>query len=163
MANTILDCTGSPAFLWLLCLGYVWFLLNNVAASGTGAVPIQVLTGSTNDISPLLYFRWYEPIYYKLDDSDFPLDSREKCSRLFGVVEHVGHAMTFKILTNDTWKIIYHSNIHSALDPKSRNLRMDPLNDDPILDPIIKSRQGHAPSDSLKGESSNTYADCGPK
>jgi hypothetical protein len=148
MANTILDRTGSPAFLWLLCLGYVCFLLNNVAASGTGAVPIQVLTGSTNDISPLLYFRWYEPVYYKLDDSDFPSDSREKCGRWVGVAEHVGHTMTFKILTDDTRKIIYRSNIRSALDPKSRNLRMDPLNDDPILDPIIKSRHDHAHSDS---------------
>jgi hypothetical protein len=32
MANTILDHTGSSAFLWLLCLGYVCFLLNNVAS-----------------------------------------------------------------------------------------------------------------------------------
>ena len=62
MANTILDHTGSPPFLWLLCLGYVCFLLNNVATSRTGIVPIQTLTGSTNYISPLLYFRWYEPV-----------------------------------------------------------------------------------------------------
>ena len=149
MANTILDCTCSLAFLWLLCLGYVCFLLNNIAASGTGPVPIQVLTGSTNDISLLLYFCWYEPVYYKLDDSDFPLDCREKCGRWVGIAEHVGHAMTFKILTDDTREIIYHSNIRSALDPKSHNLRMEPLNDDPVLDPIIKSCHDHAPSDSL--------------
>ena len=85
---------------------------------------------------------------YKLDDSDFPLDSCEKRGHWVGVAEHVGHTMTFKILTDDTRKIIYRSNIRSALDPKSRNLRMDPLNDDPILDPVIKSRQNHAPSDS---------------
>ena len=149
MANTILDRTGSPAFLWLLCLGYVCFLLNNVASSSTGTIPIQVLTGSTNDISPLLYFRWYEPVYYKLDDSDFPSDSREKRGRWVGIAEHVGHAMTFKILTDDTRKIIYRSNIRSAVDPKSRNLRMEPLNDDPVLAPIIKSRHDHASSDSL--------------
>ena len=36
---------------------YVCFLLNNVSSGALGgAVPIQVLTGSTNDISPLLYF-----------------------------------------------------------------------------------------------------------
>jgi hypothetical protein len=144
----ILDCTGSPAFLWLLCLGYVCFLLNNVAASGTGPIPIQVLTGSMNDISPLLYFRWYEPVYYKLDDSDFPSDSREKCGRWVGIAEHSGHAMTFKILTDDTRKVIYHSNIRSVLDPKSRNLCMDPLTDDPVLNPILKSHHDHAPSDS---------------
>jgi transposase InsO family protein len=56
LTNTILDRTGSPAFLWLLCLMYVCFLLNNVAAPSHGAVPIQTLNGSTNDISPLLFF-----------------------------------------------------------------------------------------------------------
>ena len=124
------------------------FLLNNVAASSNGTVPIQVLTGSTNDISSLLYFRWYEPIYYKIDDSDFPSDSREKCSHWVGIAEHVGHAMTFKILTDNTRKIIYHSNIRSAVDPKSQNMCMEPLNDDPVLAPIIKSRHDHASSDS---------------
>jgi hypothetical protein len=101
--------------------------------------------------SPLLYFRWYEPVYYKLDDSDFPSDSREKRGWWVGVAENVGHAMTFKILTDDTNKIIYRSNICSALDPKRQNLRMDPLNDDPVLKPIIKSRSD--PDDPPHGES----------
>ena len=140
VTNTILDRTGSPAYLWLLCLMYICFLHNNVAAPNNGAVPIQTLNGSTNDISPLLHFRWYEPVYYKLDDSDFPSDSREKRGRWVGIAENVGHAMTFKILTDDTRKIIYRSNIRSALDTKHQNLRMAPLNDDPVLKPIIKSR-----------------------
>ena len=119
---------------------YVCFLLNNVSSDNlSGAVPIQVLTGSTNDISPLLFFRWYEPVYYNVDDSNFPSDSREKCRRWVGVAEHVGHTMTFKILTDDTRKIIYHSNIRSALDPNSQNLRMDLLNDDKLVQSIIKS------------------------
>jgi hypothetical protein len=88
-------------------------------------------------------------VYYKLDDSDFPSNSREKRGHWVGVAEHVGHAMTFKILMDDTQKIIYRSNICSALDPNSWNLCMDPLNDDPISDPIIKSRQDHAPPDPL--------------
>ena len=130
MANTILDRTGSPAFLWLQCLMYVCFILNNTSSDAlNGAVPLQVLTGSTNDISPLLFFQWYEPVYYKVDDSDFPSSSREQRGRWIGVAEHVGHAMTFKILTDDTQKIIYRSNIRSARDPKSSNLRQDPLND----------------------------------
>jgi hypothetical protein len=57
IANTILDRTGSPASLWLLCLMYVCFLLNNISSAALhGATPLQVLTGSTNDISPLLFF-----------------------------------------------------------------------------------------------------------
>jgi hypothetical protein len=147
LTNVILDRTGSPAYLWLHCLMYVCFLLNNMSsASLHGAVPIQRLTGSTNDISPLLFFRWYEPVYYKLDDSDFPSDSAELRGHWVGISETVGHAMTFKILTDDTKRIIHRSNIRSALDPHSRNLRMDLLNDDKAFTPIIKSRHDAADS-----------------
>ena len=120
---------------------YVCFLLNNTSSQAlNGSVPIQVLTGSTNDISPLLHFRWYEPVYYMVDDSNFPSDSRERRGYWVGVAEHVGHAMTYKILTDDTKKIIYRSNIRSALDPMTRNLRLDPLNDDERIKPIVRSR-----------------------
>jgi hypothetical protein len=68
-----------------------------------------------------------------------------------GIAEHVGHAMTFKILMDNTRKIIYCSNIRSALDPNSQNLRrMDPLNDETPVTPIIsKSRHDSASGDSL--------------
>jgi hypothetical protein len=128
---------------------YLCFLLNNVSsASLHGQTPLQVLTGTTNDISPLLFFRWYEPVYYKVDDSDFPSDFREKRGRWVGIAEHVGHAMTFKILMDNTRKIIYRANIRSVLDPDSRNLCMEPLNDDKVLAPIIKSRHDSDPVDS---------------
>jgi hypothetical protein len=74
-------------------------------------------------------------MFYKLDDSDFPSDSREKHGRWVGIAENVGHAMTLKILMDGTRKIIFRSNIRSALDPNCRNLRMDPLNDDPVMKP----------------------------
>jgi hypothetical protein len=32
MCNTILDCTGAPAYCWLLCLMYVCVVLNNTYA-----------------------------------------------------------------------------------------------------------------------------------
>jgi hypothetical protein len=37
--------------------------------------------------------------------------------------------MTYKILTDDTRRIIHRSNIRSVADPNARNLRLDPLND----------------------------------
>jgi hypothetical protein len=146
--KTILDRTGSPAYLWLLCLMYVCFLLNITSSKDlNGYVPIKVLTGSMNDISPLLNFRWYKPIYYMVDDSNFPLDSHEHRGYWVGVAGHVGHAMTYKILAK---KIIYPSNIWSALDPKSHNLCLDPLNDDERIKPIIKSRTRSDSSDHLE-------------
>jgi hypothetical protein len=132
---------------------YVCFLLNSTSSKAlSGDVPIQVLMGSNKDISPLLQFCWYEPVYYLVDDSPFPSDSRGKCGYFVGITEHVGHAMTFKVLTNDTQKIIYHLNIQLADDSKTHNLHLDPLNDD-ITSPIIRSHhnsshhgEGNVPS-----------------
>jgi hypothetical protein len=82
-----------------------------------------------------------------VDDSPFPSDSWEKRGYFVGITEHVSHAMMFKVLTDDTRKILYCLNIRSAVDLKTRNLRMDPLNDT-VESPIIRSRH----DSSLHGE-----------
>jgi hypothetical protein len=151
VANVVLDRTGLPAYLWLLCLQYVCFILSNTYSDTKGGVPLQLLTGSTNDISPLLFFKWYEPVYYKLDDSDFLSNLKEKRGRWVGVSEHVSHAMTFKVLTDDTNKIIYRSNICTATDPSSQNLHETPLNNSVVS--IIKSRHDSSlPTSQVHGE-----------
>jgi hypothetical protein len=127
MCNTILDHMGAPAYCWLLCLMYVCVVLNNTYAPNIHATPLRMVTGTTNDISQLLYFSFYEPMYYH-NDSPFPSASKECCGRWVGISENVGNFMMFKILTNDTHKIIYRSNLRSACDPNARNLRIDPLN-----------------------------------
>ena len=88
------------------------FVLNHCATPALNyQVPLQVLTGQVPDISLLLAFAWYEPVYYKVDDSSFPSDTVEKRGRFVGVAENVGHIMTFRILTDDTRKIIPRSNV----------------------------------------------------
>jgi hypothetical protein len=79
----------------------------------------------------MLYFSFYEPVYYLVDETTFPSESKELCGRWVGVSENVGHFMTYKILTDDTRQIIHRSNIRSAADPNGRNLRLNPLNDRP--------------------------------
>ena len=44
-----------------------------------------------------------------------------------GIAEHVGHAMTFKVLADDSQRVLFHSAIHSAIAPGEQNLRIDPL------------------------------------
>ncbi len=142
MVNTIMDRTATSAYCWLLCrMMYICFLLNS-CVSGTlnNKTPLFIATGSTNDISPLLVFQWYERVYYKANDLGFPSESPELAGHFVGIAEHVGHVMTFKILTDDTHKIIYQSNVRSALDPKERNLRIDLLGGE-ISTPFVKSRQ----------------------
>jgi hypothetical protein len=101
---------------------YVCFLLNNTWCESICDVPIRLSTGSTNNISPLLCFHFQEPVYYKVDDSDFPSDTREKCGHFVGISETVGHAMIFKILTDDMLKVIHQSNVRSALNSHTKNL-----------------------------------------
>ena len=151
MTNTVLDRTAAPAYTWLLCLMYVCFILNVTVSSGNNNVPLQVATGSMADISPLLRFRFMEPVYYKVDDSDFPSESRERRGYFVGFAEHVGHYMTIKVLTDDTKKVIYRSNVRSALDEADRNLRMDPLSGE--IKTIVKSRQDN---DADNGETKKT-------
>jgi hypothetical protein len=108
---------------------YVCFLLNNMSSNTLlGAVPIQALTGSTHDISPLLQFHWCEPVYYLVDDSPFPSDSRGKCEYFVGIATHVGHAMMFKVLMDGAHKIMHCLNIWLAVDSKTHNLWLDPIN-----------------------------------
>ena len=48
------------------------------------------------------------------DDSNFPSETIEGHGHFVGIAEHVGNAMTFKILTSDTNKIIHRSVVRSA-------------------------------------------------
>ena len=57
--------------------------------------------------SSILQFEWYEPIYYKTEERHFPSMSNEKSGRFVGVSEHVGHTLTFMVLTDDTQTIIH--------------------------------------------------------
>ncbi len=140
MTNTVLDRSNAPASCWLLALLYVCFLLNYTYCASIKAVPIRVLTGSTPDISPLLRFYFWQEVYYKVDDSDFPSDSREAKGNFVGISENVGHAMTFKILTQDTKKVIHRSNLR-PVSSKDPNLRVDLLSGEDLpKDPVLKSR-----------------------
>ena len=107
MANLIMDRTGAPPEYWLLALELACFIHNHVAKERLGWItPIAFLTGITPDIRPLLEFECYEPVYYRLEESSFPSKTREALARFVGISEHVGHAMTFKLITEDTRQLI---------------------------------------------------------
>ena len=156
MTNNVLNFTGAPAFTWLLCMMYICFVLNHIATESLQwRTPIESLTGTTPDISPLLRFSFWEPVYYKLDDNSFPSESPEKLGRWVGVAEHVGHMMTYKILTDDTYKIIYRSDVRSALDPSTRNKRIDFLSGEDVPQ-VVKSL---TPSKSDQDDNSLPYGE----
>ena len=90
------------------------------------------------DISLLLRFSFWDPVYYKLDDSDFPSGSTEGCGCWVGIAKNVGPTMTYKILSDDTKKVIYRLNVHSALTKEDRNKHVDLFGGEEVA-PIIKS------------------------
>ena len=113
--NTVMNRSGAPANCWLLCLIYVCYLLNHIACSALdGNIPSLVLIGITPDISIILLFTFYQPVFYATYDQHFPSESEERAGYWVGFGEHCGDAMTHKILDHDTQKIIY----RSAVRPK---------------------------------------------
>ena len=140
--NTILNRTSAPEFTWLLCVQYVCYVWNRMACEPLHwRMPLERLTGSTPDISPLLRFTFWEPVYCRLEDADFPSANTEGRGHWVGIADHVGHAMTYKILTNDTSKVIYRSSLRPAMSPMDRNKRADLL-DGEELTPTLKSPDG---------------------
>ena len=118
--NTVMNTSGCPACCWLICLQYICVVLNHLAsATLQGICPVQALEGTTPDISFLLHFSFYEPVYYRIDSSEphlnFPSSSNEKKGYWVGFADNQGDCLTWRILTEDTHKIIIRSGVRSAL------------------------------------------------
>jgi Reverse transcriptase (RNA-dependent DNA polymerase) len=153
--NMVLDRSGAPASTWLLALMYVCYLLNHTAVEGLGwQTPLFKLTGNTTDISAILQFHFWEPIYFAIDDAldynskpGFPSQTSEGKGRFVGIAESVGDALTYKILTDDTQKIIYRSYVRSALTASEKNLRLDPEKGDKSIMEVVKT-----PNRNVNGE-----------
>ena len=63
--NTVMNRSGAPANCWLLCLIYVCSQLNHIACTAIdGTIPLLALTGTTPDISIILLFTFYQPVFY---------------------------------------------------------------------------------------------------
>ena len=123
----------------------VIFCLNNIVdpnlACGTQS-PIAFSTGNLNDISPMLQFSFWEPVYYLSDPTErqFPGTSDEKRSHYVGISESIGHSMTFIIVTDDTNTRIERSVVRSAKPKETANLREDPISDEAVIRSILKQK-----------------------
>jgi hypothetical protein len=145
-SNRIMDCFGALGYTWLLCIIYVASLLNHLVNPNLDDLPpLTKMYGVTIDILAFLNFYFYQPVYYVVDNH-WPLESPEKSRRWVGVAHNVGHALTYKILTDDTKKIIYHwaSAVRPHDDEDLVNNHLEPFGGSQIDKPIksvIKSRE----------------------
>ena len=62
-------------------------------------------------ISTQLHFIFWKSFYYKVGESNLPSDSTEKCCHWVGITEHVGYDTNFKVITDDTQKVLFCSNL----------------------------------------------------
>ena len=109
--NTVMNTSGCPACCWPLCLQYICVVLNHLASPTLqGIYPVQALEGTTPDISFMLHFSFYEPVYYRIDSSEpdlnFPSSSNEKKGYWVSFADNQGDHLTWRILTEDTQIII---------------------------------------------------------
>ena len=97
--NTVTNISGAPANCWLLCLIHLCYLLNHMGCAALdGKIPLLALAGITPDISVILIFTFYQPVFYATHDQDFPSESEERAGYWVGFGEYCGDAMTHKIL-----------------------------------------------------------------
>ena len=118
--NTVMTTSGCLACCWLLCLQYICVELHHLASPTLqGICPVQALQGTTPDISFMLHSSIYEPVYYRIDSSEpdlnFTSSSNEDKGYWVGFADNPGDRLTWRILTEDTQKIIICSGIQSAL------------------------------------------------
>ena len=104
--------------------------------------PIQVATGQLPDISALLQYKFYKPVLFHEQEARFPEESKEKLGYWVGISEHVGDALTFKVLTADTNKVIPRSTLRPTSTPGAQNLRAHPApGEDNVQLPILEAKQ----------------------
>ena len=126
LSNQMLDRTGAPPSLWLLCVYYVVYLLNRLSSETIDwKTPIEAATGQQPDISAIISFRWYEPVYYKSHSSSYPSSSNEKLGRIVGVAEHKGDALTFLVLDTLNNQVLARSELRSAVTVDTPNIRAE--------------------------------------
>ena len=126
--NTIMNRTGVPAHCWLLTLQYVCYILIHISkASPGGQVPLQFLYGVTSDVSIIIIYTFYQPVFYTTNDKHFPSDSEERAGFWVGFAEHCGDSLTHMVLDAVTLKIIYSSALRprTPKDPKKDLLMLE--------------------------------------
>ena len=138
-ANWVLNWSDAPPQAWLLVFEYVAFIMNRTAKEKLGwRTPVEALTGNTPDISILMHFTFWEPVFiknYRGSGKNFPSESNEILVRFVGYSESVGHSITFKVFNEDTQEILYRSCLRKV------DENVDVVNVPPY-DPGAKGGQG---------------------
>ena len=148
--NTIMNRSGAQADCWLLCMIHASYILNHLSCEAFGGnVPLGMLYGVSPDISILLLYTFYQPVFYATHNQSYPSSSEERAARWVGFGEHVGDALTHNLLDDDTKKILYRSAVRpSDSDHPNKHLVSDGGESSQTPKPIVfvRSRQDNSQS-----------------
>ena len=71
--NTIMNRSGVPADCWLLCMIHASYILNHRSCEALGGnVPLGMLYGVSPDISIILLYTFYQPVFYFTHNRSYP-------------------------------------------------------------------------------------------
>ena len=76
-----------------------------------GNVPLGMLYGVSPDISILLLYTFYQPVFYATHNQSYPSVSEERAAHWVGFGDD---ALTHKLLDDDTKKILYRSAVRPS-------------------------------------------------
>ena len=77
--NTIMNRTGAPTDCWLLCMIHASYILNHLSCEALDCnVPLGMLYGISPDISSLLLYTFYQPVFYATHNQSYPSVSEER-------------------------------------------------------------------------------------
>ena len=88
-------------------------------------VPLGMLYGVSPDISVILLYTFYLPVFYATHNQSYPSVCEERAPHMVGFGEHVGDALIHKLLDDDTKKILYRSAVGPS-DSAHPNKRLVP-------------------------------------
>ena len=156
--NTIMNRTGAPADSWFLCMIHATYILNHLSCNIlnhlscealAGNVPLGMLYGVSPDISIILLYTFYQPVFDATHNQSYPSVSEERAACWVGFGEHVSDALTHKILDDDTKKILYRSALRPS-DSAHPNKRLVPDGGESSQTPkpivFVRSRQDDSQS-----------------
>ena len=107
--------TGAPADSWLLCMIHASYILNYFSCEVlAGNVCLVMLYGVSPDISIILLYFFYQQVFYATHNQSYPSASEKRAACWVGFGEHVGDALTHKLLDDDTKKILYKSAVRPS-------------------------------------------------
>ena len=93
-------------------MSYACYILNHISCKTfNGQIQLTKPYSVTPDFCILMMYTFYQSVYYASHNQSFPSTSEEKHAFWDGFGEHVGDAITHKLLDSSSNKIIYRSTV----------------------------------------------------